>query len=60
MLVSLEHMHIKLMFCFPRSAQTALAGCWHFHLCFSNRKRKGNSKTNLAAETHWDLSATDS
>lgn len=52
-LVSLENMHIKLMFCFPRSAQTVLACWWPFHLYFSNRKRKENSKTNPVVETYY-------
>lgn len=53
MLVNLKYMHMKVMFCIPRSAQTALAGWWSIHLCFSNRKRKGNSETSLVAETHF-------
>lgn len=61
MLVSLEYMRKKLMFCFPRSAQTVLADWWHLHLYFSKRKRKQNWKTILVSQIYyWEcLSATD-
>lgn len=44
LLVSLEYMSMKLMFCFPRFAQRVLAGWWHFHLYFSNRKKRKRAK----------------
>lgn len=45
MLVSLEHMHIKLMFCFPRSSQTALQAGTFIWVSQTEKERETEKST---------------
>lgn len=56
MVVSLEYMCIKLMFCFPESAQTVLAGLQHLNLYFFNRKRKAKQPSKHSSNILLDMS----